>query len=289
MNNSLAIHSLRLLFASFVFAAGSAHAQRHPELQKGIGPQYGETMSDPDSITVNSNVNGRPIAIAIERLQEIYGVPITYEDTRYVHESEVIDLKWNKAVVKKIKMNDPLTFHYEAPPPDAPLDVRKKLAGAALADALRNYHKQRGAEIFTVKETDKGFQVIARKFKGASGNYEDLRPLLDTDITISPAPRTIKEALDEIAKQIPLSFMFGPNTLSWSLLRTDLTATNEPARSVLNHLMDEIPIRTTKPIGMGRSIDAPEGGYTSWQLRTDPDPKWGSAVTFTAVRPPGTE
>jgi len=34
----------------------------------------------------------RPVAKAVQRLETLYGLPVTYEDPQYVHESEVADV-----------------------------------------------------------------------------------------------------------------------------------------------------------------------------------------------------
>ena len=118
-----------------------------------------------------------------------YGVPITYEDAQ-----SVIDTKTRTA----------LSFNYEGLPPDAPLDVRKRLAGDALGEAIRNYNAGLGVDIFTVSETEKGFRVMQRKFFDASGQMQDAHLVLDRPITILPqVSGSVDEVIDTICKADP--------------------------------------------------------------------------------------
>jgi len=273
-----------MLFFFAMFAFGSVAANAQP--QSTTADQDREAVIAADSITINPSA--RALATAVERLEKVYGVPITYEDTKYVA-GEVGETTFNSEAHKTIKRHIPLSFRYEAPPSAAPFDVRKKLAEAALTEAIQNYNSQLHGEIFTVSDTERGFHVVARNFIGASGSAEEMRPLLDTPVTIPSGIRTVDQLLAEICKEIPgLSIGIFPVNL-FAQHHTTVAASNLPARTVLDNLVKEIAIPAEQQIGPGAYRDTAEGGYLSWELRTDPDPRWGGgALSFTIVKPPGT-
>jgi len=303
---------LMLLPALLVSGIGAAHAQQSASSEQQAQPsparnkyavytiewiseqfdQYGQSVITPTSITIKPSA--RPLSLLTERLQAVYGVPITYEDTKYVG-GEVADIAIHPGnapsktvIAKTIKERIALYVNIEVPPDGAPLDIRKKLAAKPLEEAVHSYNSQRGDEVFTITESEKGFHVVARKFVDVSGKMAELKPFLDTPITLSEGTRSISEAVEEIAKALP---GLGIGILPINLFlqkQTTISASNEPARSVLDRLLNGVPVPAEKPISPGRYRDTAEGGYLSWQLRTDPDPKWGSALNFEIVKPLGT-
>lgn len=293
---------LMLLPALLIPGIGTAHAQQSPVQNKyaayTIGwiseqfDQSGESVITPTSITIKPNA--RPLVLMTERLQAVYGVPITYEDTKYVG-SKVVDITIHPkndpsktVIAKTIKERIPLYTKIEVPPDGAPLEVRKKLAAPPLEEAVHSYNSQRGDEVFTVTESEKGFHVVARKFVDTSGKMAELEPLLDTPITLPEGTRKISEAVEVISKAVP-GLWIGVFPINLFLQqKTTISASNEPARSVLDRLLNGIPVSAEKPISPGKYRDTAEGGYLSWELRTDPDPKWSSALSFAIVKPLGT-
>lgn len=295
-----AVHQacLRWVLVGMLSSAGTTHAQQSTPSHQRAQPstiasiaaqfdQYGESVITQDSVTINSEV--RALALMTERLQAIYGIPITYEDTKYVG-AEVADFtRSDNKVIKTITRHISLHVKFEAPLPDASLEARKKLAGQALANAVQSYNSARGDEIFTVTDTEKGFHVVARRFSDTSGDMKELQPLLDTPITIPEGSRTIAQAVTEICKAVPgLSLGWYPINL-FTQQTTTISASNEPARSVLDRLLNGVRVHALKPNGNGGYTDTVEGGYVSWELWTSADAKRGrGGLSFAMVKPLGT-
>ena len=126
---------------------------------------------------------------------------------------------------------------------------------------------------------------------------------MDTPVTIPAGERTASEVLAEICKavnsapgqtprfggQTPAMWIGGVPGMLFEWHKTTITATNEPARSVLDRLLKEIPVMAGKEDanhpGAFHNVPA---NLLSWELRTDPDQSWGSALSFYIVRQPGT-
>jgi len=136
--------------------------------------------------------------ILVGTLQDFYGVPITFEDTRHVNDAELDKSKPHSFLAERIS----ITYSVTTPPEDADLPTRKAMAGEVVRDVVRKYNAARGTEIYQVTETDNGFHVVGRRFLDTSGKMEDFQPLLDTPITIEPGERTVSDVLDEMTNQI---------------------------------------------------------------------------------------
>ena len=78
------------------------------------------------SLTVDS---ARPVADAVEKLETIYLVPITYEEILYLHSGETTTNDKGLVVLK----HRAVTFTYDLPPKGATLEARKALAVKALS------------------------------------------------------------------------------------------------------------------------------------------------------------
>lgn len=245
--------------------------------------QTAEELS-PQTITV---AEYRPVARALQKLEQVYGLPITFEDTQHPHD-------WAAAPINEKGFHqmhsENLTFTYEAPLADADLGTRKGLAANALGEILKNYNTAHNSEVFTMAESAEGFHVVAHQFTNASGQQERLHPLLDTPISIDSEERTSDQLLGEIAKSInsvPRQFAHASigifDVKGFTSHRTSITATNEPARDVLERLLSEMPVVAQKHNPNGSFTNIPASW--SWQLFCDPDPQWGCALSIHSVKP----
>lgn len=256
---------------------------------QSTAPATPQTITDADGYQLLAR-------IVVGKLQEMYGVPITYEDTRHVHQSELDKNDPMKLTPERVS----ITYTITPPSPDADLSTRKAAVGEVLRDVVQKYNAARGAEMYQITETDNGFHVIPTKFLDTSGKMEDFHSILDTPVTVEAGERTIAAVLDEITEQLnaatgkPNGFTIsfravGPNLmLSWQKQKTTLSASNEPARSVLDRLFNAIPVTAAKPrpLAPERSDDVP--ATLSWELNTWRGPNDGGIMFIYVVRPPGT-
>jgi hypothetical protein len=144
------------------------------------------------------------------------------------------------------------SFHYDAAVPATALSDMLLSHSAALSD---------GGEMFSVIEGDGLLHVTPVDFIGSSGRREKIKPLLDLTISILPKQRTGADLVEEICHSLSLAagqtVVTGTTPLSLLATRkTAVTASSEPARSVLDRLFKEIDIAL------------------SWQLFYDPGLRW---------------
>jgi hypothetical protein len=205
-----------LLFLAVLIIASSANAQ-------------------PVSITVQDS---RPVARALSELESIYHWPITYEDPPCAPDPK----------------SQTLTFTYDSPSAGA-RPSREDLPAVlrAIRDVLNHYADLRGSDMFTVIQDDTRFHVAPIRFINASGELEKVTPILDTPISISPkkysvdgpfngsSDELITEILDAVSLASGQKVRNGAAVANNTLLnhQTLITASNEPARSVLDRLLQE--------------------------------------------------
>lgn len=212
-----------------------------------IAATQGETASSPETITT---ANGYQMLseIAITHLAQNYSVPITVEDTLYVHDSEI-----DKSDPKMPRyQREPVSITYTMTPPlpGADLAARKAALAPVLRDVVQKYNAARGAEMYQVVESDIGFHIVPKLYRDTSGNMQEFHSILETPITIGPGEKTIEDVFDEITKQLnatvaPMggfSMSFRPlgGQPRFLFVKTNLTATNEPARSVFDRAFADI-------------------------------------------------
>jgi len=187
---------------------------------------------------------GHAVREAVDRLEAVYDVPITYEDPPMSYEQEVA------------KAAKPLFFSYEVPAPDATLETRKALASEALANMLQNYAALWwGGDMFKVVEGNGGFEIVPVQYLDKAGHIVKAQPILDTPISLPSQDRTPAETIVEICKAVsaasggtlmPGSLAAVPNnTMERNQDGFDPTVTfsasNEPARDVLARLFAQLP------------------------------------------------
>ncbi len=228
-------------------------------------------LADAESKSVSIN-DPRPIAKALERLEAIYGLPITYEDPIYIHESQLADVterirrephsSANRVLIPK---GETLSFTYNLPTTgiypgggrrQSNAD-RKAAVVEAIGSIFHGHAVSGGASTFTVIEDNGLFHVIPADFVNTAGNTEKATPLLDTTMTITPQQRTGADLVREICHSLSLSTgqTVVVGTTPASLLAkhaTTIADSDATARSLLSRLFAEMRV----PL--------------SWQLFFDP-------------------
>jgi hypothetical protein len=215
----------------------------------------GLAHAETQSITFSE---GHAVRDAVDRLEAVYDLPITYEDPPMSYEYEV---------AKTIK---PLSITYEVPPPNATLEQRKILAAEALATVVRNNAALWGDE-FKIIEGNGGFEVVPVRYRNSAGMIVGLHTVLDTPISIPAEDRTPQETVKAILQAvkassgvdiIPGAIAAVPNRTNPTNERRPVSklnfgAANEPARDVLARLFAQLPVTGAK---VGPCLHRGEGG-----------------------------
>jgi hypothetical protein len=204
---------------------------------------------------------GRPLADAIRTLETRYGWPITYEDPRYEHLSQIKDVtqevrrKSGSAKPVLVPRGIPFTFVYEdLEPNDSPVVIR-----ALLQRLLDTYSTSGNPGSFEVIESEGIFHVLPVSALSRSGNLVDQSSILDTRITLPTKERTVYETLDEVLRIVTGT----TGTHVWiGAVPLNLVATtkyqdgsnNEPARNVISRALSQ-----TRRTLSWRLLYAPDG------------------------------
>jgi hypothetical protein len=229
------------------------------------------TLAQTRTVEIN---DGRPVARAVEQLESIYGVPITYEDPIAIHESQLQDVTEqiqrtpdtsHRVIVQK---SASLSFTYKLPTqPNQSSDL-----DAAITSVLDGYAASGGPVTFIVVKDDSAFHVIPLNFLNRRGDLEEMPPILDAKITITPKQRTAADLLSEICQSLSSStgIKVDIGTNPTNLLRlhtTTISGSDVSARSLLGRLFGELP-----------------GPRLSWRLFYSPG--WGFALNIHAITEP---
>ncbi len=213
--------------------------------------------------------DGRPVAKAILMLEDKYGWVVTYEDPRYVHDSEITDiaLKVRKDLDKYkpgevppvlVPRGGALEFTYEVVPntklpPDLAMVVQKLLdAQAARSNGGR----------FRLESSGKIMHVIPTAIKNSKGVLVPQQSVLETIISLPTEERTVYDKLKSIcaairhATRIPV--VLGTIPEGWFRRERDKQgAARQKARDVL--------VNTFATMDYGTNL--------SWRLLYDPGDK----------------
>jgi hypothetical protein len=198
---------------------------------------------------------GRPIAQAIEKLEVLYRVPITYEDTLYMNDRDIEDVTAkvrfdhdgsnpNRVLVPATRT---ITFSLPETEGVKTMSSQSERSGAAL-EAVKNvldgYVRAGGTGDFTVSEDSFGVHVVSRAFTDASGRLQLLRPLLETHISITQQRSSALDLVEEICRQVSSGKkVVIVGTIPTNLLANhQVDATNGEARDLLESISKQIGV-----------------------------------------------
>jgi hypothetical protein len=251
----------------------------------------------------------RPVAEAVEKLENIYGWPITYEDLIVVNESRLEDV--TERVQKVPDHTHPLIIQKEAAiaftyrPPSRAVNPREEASPAyseteaavaeALTSVLTGYAASGGPETFNVTEEDGIFHLVPNNFLNKEGVLQNATPILDTRITVPPKQRTRTDLFHEICQS--LSKATGvhvgegtfPNQGSESDTLTEISGSNVTAHVILIKLLSELSTPVYRDLTF-RGADGQmvtqhslvwNGGPMSWEMFYSPG--WGYVLNIYAV------
>jgi hypothetical protein len=147
-----------------------------------------------ETVSVN---DGRPVALAAEMLEKKYGSIITYEDPRYTHESELVDVtesvrrdldqfKPGQAPRVFVAKGGELTFNYAIDP------VSKKPVDSAVVvqQLLDAYALAGNPGVFRLDRDGKRLHIVAIAARNNDGILVSRKSVLDVSITLQAQKRT---------------------------------------------------------------------------------------------------
>jgi len=212
--------------------------------------------------------DGRPLAKAIELLESRYGWVITYDDPRYIHNSEIADVtlrvrrdldKYKPGEAPKVLVpkGGALTFDYDVRSDTNQPSGRR----AVVQELLATYNRSGLAGRFRLEKNGPILHVIPMAIKNSHGQLMPQESILETRISLTAKERTGMEKLERIcsatsqATKIRVGIGIVPE--NWlSRHRDSKGATRQRARDVLVSLLESL----------GNSAK------WSWQLFYDPSP-----------------
>jgi len=208
----------------------------------------------------------RPLAKAIETLESRSGWVITYEDPRYVNESEISDVtesvrkdpdqfKAGEAPKVLIPKGGALSIEYEVDPTtNKPADIT--LVVQQLLDAQST---SGNAGMFRLERNGEVIHVIPTAVKNTAGALTPQESVLDAVISLPAEDRTGMQLLDAICVSVSQAtetrVVVGTIPLNLFVKRrTQRGAANQKARDVLATMLEDIK----------------SGTNLSWRLFYDP-------------------
>ena len=182
-----------------------------------IATFLGNACASPNTITVQ---DPRPVAKAIEELEDRYGWQITYEDPPYIYYSDITDVTdtpWPGVPVQsqsKLQslQREPAAHHRTLVPKGGSFSFTLPSANpdefGAVEALVKSYNASRGGNVFAVTQGVGLLHVVPRNVTGSFGYLEPVKPVLDTVITVEPKERTALALLEEVCRKISI----GTNT-----------------------------------------------------------------------------
>jgi hypothetical protein len=203
------------------------------------GP-IGAQQAEP--ITVQS---GRPLAEALHVFEQRYGWIITYEDPRYEHESDIVDVTesvrrdGNLSQRVLVPRGGTFSFQPAVPPSNATAGEVSTIIGALL-DA---YHSSGNAGVFRLQNTGTVFHVSPYQIKGRSGYLTTQASVLDEIASIGERKeRSVYNAMSDVLDSVSaatgrrlLIGMVPINLLARKMYEDG--ATPQPARELLTRIL----------------------------------------------------
>ena len=188
----------------------------------------------------------RPVAAAVAEVEKRFGRVITYEDTRYVHPSDIVDVteKYSRNPDRSKRLLVMRSGAIELMHVPRPVSVDAQIE-ELLAEILAHHTKAGNAGEFRVHPGAGVHHVVPMTFKGVSGAMEGITPVLDTPITFAKTEETAYEMVARIVAAVTAGsgMKLGPGMFPTNLFiqrRVTAEARNEPARDVLWRMLQSV-------------------------------------------------
>lgn len=215
----------------------------------------------------------RPVAKALEVLSQRHAIAITYEDPPYAFERDLQDVTatvarspvqpGHRVLVPRggtIQLTYPVSASGKLEDPDAV--IRKVLDTHAATG---------GGTHFRLIQDEYVFHVVPVSMRNSAGAWVELRPLLETPITVPVRPRTGTQIVDAICNalstdKVHVAVGMAPESALASEQVVE-GGTNEPARDILSRSLKRLSREA------GRRMGEREEREYVWQLFFDPGTK----------------
>src|SRR4051812_39923280 len=138
----------------------------------------------------------RPVAKAVEYLNNKYGWQVTYEDPPYSNINDITD-------VTGLISHEPVAERILIPKGDyllLSLPTEKPSAADEINNIVKAYNARRMGRMFTVVQDANTVHVIPNEIRGESGKIEKVKPVLSYAVNIPPEKRTAFALLSRICK-----------------------------------------------------------------------------------------
>lgn len=189
----------------------------------------------------------RPISVAVLQIEKHFSWAVTYEDTRYVHPSDIVDVtkevrrdgNMSKRVLGMRNGNIDLTY---TPRPGNTIETQ---VGEVLQELLTHSRAAGNTGDFRIDWVPGGYHVVPMAMKGRSGVMEPYTSPLDTRITLPYRQENGLEMMSRVAQAITIrsGVTVTPGIMPLSGLeraRVAVDVQNDPARDVLWRALQSI-------------------------------------------------
>jgi hypothetical protein len=180
--------------------------------------------------------DARPVADALDQIENVTGVPIGYEDVRVLAPQDLVPMVENDGgdAALRVPKGGSLAF-------GLPKSVDAQAVAAAVRAVVATYNASQGRTVFTVERVGSTLSVAPRQSAANSRRVVGAR-LLDRPIKLAPRNRSGLDVVEEICRQLTASTGEKVNvgTIAVNALagqRADFGVVNEPARAVLAKLL----------------------------------------------------
>jgi hypothetical protein len=182
----------------------------------------------------------RPISEAVRQIEKHFGRVVTYEDTRYVHSADIVDVtasvRRDGDMSKRVlsMRNGSVDVTYSAPPGTS---VDRQVE-AVLEKLIAQSRAAGNTGDFRVERTSGAYHVVPVAMKGKSGVMEPYVSPLDTRITLPRREERAAEMIGRVSRAItsPSGVTVTEGVFPINLFmqrRVNVGAEDERARDVL--------------------------------------------------------
>jgi hypothetical protein len=212
-------------------------------LAPGVRAQTGSiAVSDP-----------RPLAKAADELERLSGVPIHYEDVRYSHPSDVVDVTEQvarpegRAKYPNVRILIPRGGDLRVVPDVDKATGKVKNLDAALAELLSAHVGNGLPGVYAARNVNGAHIIVPKKVLQKNGALQPVSSVLDSPIDFPFQSRTALETLEIILSDVSTKSGYkvslGTAPLrGLALMTVSLGATSESAQSVLLRLLEKSPV-----------------------------------------------
>jgi hypothetical protein len=211
----------------------------------------GNSMQEPTKEHLSVD-DPRPVALAAEMLEQKYGWIITYEDPRYAHESDLVDVtqqvrrdldKYKPGQAPKvfIPKGGPLELDYDIDP----VTKRPAAADVTIQQLLDTYAVNGKPGAFRLERDGQRLHIIGALAKNKDGVLTSHGSVLETVITVPPEKRNGMKLLEDfctaVSKSSRTPVVVGMVPMSMFMrYETEAGAKDQKARTFLVNELDRM-------------------------------------------------